>query len=85
MIQTCPVCEGTGITQQVKVVAGYGHHPNCDGSCRLCPIPVPEQRLEIEPCDNCFAEGFIADSEEEWLREIERRKLESQTKEESEC
>jgi len=38
--EKCGHCGGAGWYE----VVGAAHHPDCDGSCRLCPIPVPEQQ-----------------------------------------
>ena len=43
----CPFCRGHGWT------TGSAHDPNCDGSCRNCPVPVQEQ------CEFCGGAGYF--------------------------
>jgi len=49
--ETCPFCNGDGW----YVVTGSAHDPNCDGTCKNCPIPVQEQ----EQWQNCEGRGYL--------------------------
>lgn len=35
----CRYCDGSG----ARTETGSEHHPDCDGECRNCPVPVPIQ------------------------------------------
>jgi hypothetical protein len=37
------------------MTSGAEHHPDCDGSCRNCPIEVPVQC----PCETCGGDGVV--------------------------
>jgi hypothetical protein len=43
----CSECKGYGYN------IGYSHHPNCDGSCHMCPVPIQV------PCEYCETTGKI--------------------------
>ena len=53
----CPECGGTGVLSFVR----HAHHPDCDGSCRRCPVAVEDQ----ETCNLCHGSGEVILPEEE--------------------
>jgi hypothetical protein len=45
--ETCQRCYGSGVVGEAE------HDPNCDGSCRNCPVEVPY------PCSDCDGRGAV--------------------------
>jgi len=52
----CPNCPNQGWYEITVTGSAMDHAPDCDGSCRNCPIQVPVQELEQEQCQFCYAE-----------------------------
>lgn len=55
MIRPCDQCQGSG-QHQVEYIDTESAH-GCDGTeadCqKKCPIPIPVERIEAEPCPRC--------------------------------
>lgn len=51
--EKCGMCDGHGFTVEVTTGSTAEHHPDCDGSCRDCPVEVPVQEQVQEPCEYC--------------------------------
>lgn len=58
----CPECDGNGYVINIIDVwrTETGHHPSCDGTCRMCPIPiqVEDQEHEEIECVTCNRTGI---------------------------
>lgn len=61
--KVCPDCEGCGGIENIEVdyEIGMGHAPDCDGTCKNCPVPVQVEveRQVVEPCLTCKGTGQI--------------------------
>jgi hypothetical protein len=58
-IEPCPKCGGDGFL--VTNSSHAEHDPRCDGTCRFCPIEVPDQ--DIGPCDCALAQASITEDD----------------------
>jgi len=58
-IAPCPKCSGAGFL--VTNSSHAEHDAGCDGSCRNCPVEVPDQ--DISPCDCEFAQANLTEAD----------------------
>jgi hypothetical protein len=58
-IAPCPKCSGAGFL--VTNSSHAEHDAGCDGSCRNCPVEVPDQ--DIGPCDCEFAQANLTEAD----------------------
>lgn len=54
--ELCANCGGSGWTTDVEPA----HDPECDGTCKNCPIPV---QVQVE-CSRCQGNGYQEFAEE---------------------
>lgn len=66
--EQCGMCDGHGYTIEVVSGSRAEHHPECDGSCRDCPVEVETQEQAQEACEYC---GRPMDQIDALLRELE--------------
>lgn len=55
--------QGWDIGVEVRTKTGWAHDPSCDGSCKNCPIPVPEEYLEQVQIDTPRLDWVICGGE----------------------
>ena len=55
----CPKCGGDGFL--VTNSSHAEHDSDCDGSCRNCPVEVPDQ--DVGPCDCVLAQASITEDD----------------------
>lgn len=59
VIAICGTCEGEGGKEHRHLIGVPAHDPRCQGECRYCPIEVPQEVPEFEPCPDCVG-GLVA-------------------------
>lgn len=59
VVVECDTCGGEGGKEHRHLIGVPAHDPRCQGECRYCPIEVPQEVPEFEPCPDCV-DGLVA-------------------------